>query len=182
MLTGPSYRWREAWGADPWPLSWIAPVAPWLLRQIQPTLLRRELIWADTAYLGPLQTWVWQSFGWHLTMVERPGGCGQWLRADQEPPIRQRSFHRLPHRWVVERTFGWIGRSRRMGQDDEFLPATSETWIYLSMVRLMLKRLAHAQVYQAFQYRHTARISKGGLYILPLVFLHNGDIDLGLGA
>ena len=50
---------------------------------------------------------------------------------------------------VVERGFAWIGqngRNRRMSKDDAFLPTTSETWVYLSMLRLMLKRLAHEQV------------------------------------
>lgn len=49
-----------------------------------------------------------------------------------------------------ERTFAWIGRNRRMSKDDEILPASSEAWIYLSMMRRMLKRLAHEQVQPAF--------------------------------
>jgi putative transposase len=130
--------------------------APWLLHQVQPSVPRLELIWADSAYLGPLQTWVWQTFGWSLRVVERPGGRGQWLRADQEPPIRIPGFHLLPRRWVVERTFAWIGRNRRMSKEYEFLPTTSETWVYLSMLRLMLKRLAREQIHPAFHYRHVA--------------------------
>jgi transposase len=65
-------------------------------------------------------------------------------------------FVLLPRRWVVERTFAWIGRNRRMSRNDEFLPATSEAWIYLSMIRLMLKRLAHEQVQPASHYRRVA--------------------------
>lgn len=65
-------------------------------------------------------------------------------------------FQLLPHRWVVERTFAWIGRNRRMSKDYEFLPTTSETWVYLSMVRLMLKRLAREQIQPAFHYRRVA--------------------------
>jgi hypothetical protein len=57
---------------------------------------------------------------------------------------------------VVERTFAWIGRNRRTSKDYEFLPATSEAWIYLSMIRLMLKRLAHEQIQPAFHYRRVA--------------------------
>jgi putative transposase len=57
---------------------------------------------------------------------------------------------------VVERTFAWIGRHRRMSTDDEFLTATSEAWVDLSRVRLMLKRLAHEQVQPPFQYRRVA--------------------------
>jgi putative transposase len=47
-----------------------------------------------------------------------------------------------PRRWVVERTFGWLGRWRRLSKDDEYLPATSACVIYLAITRLMLRRLA----------------------------------------
>lgn len=130
--------------------------APPLLLPLSSALPRLELIWADSAYVGPLQTWLWETFGWRLQIVAHPGGRGQWLRADQEPPVRLPGFRPLPHRWIVERTIAWIGRNRRMSKDYEFLPATSETWVYLGMVRLMLKRLAHEQVQPAFHYRQVA--------------------------
>ncbi len=50
----------------------------------------------------------------------------------------------LPRRWVVERTFAWLGLSRRFSKDYERLPATAETMIYGAMSRLMLRRLARA--------------------------------------
>jgi putative transposase len=62
----------------------------------------------------------------------------------------------LSHRWIVERTFGWLGRQRRLSKDYEGLPETSEAWIYLSMSRLMLKRLAREEVIPAFHYRRVA--------------------------
>jgi putative transposase len=127
-----------------------------LLLPLAGGLPRLELIWADSAYLGPLQTWVQQMFGWRLQLVERPGGRGHWLREGQEPPVRLPGFQPLPHRWIVERTIAWIVRNRRISKDYEFLPATSEAWVYLSMVRLMLKRLAREQVQPAFHYRHVA--------------------------
>ncbi len=130
--------------------------APRLLLPRADALPRLELIWADSAYLGPLQTWVWATFGWRLAIVAHPGGRGQWLRADQEPPVRLPGFRPLPHRWIVERTIAWIGRNRRMSKDYEFLPATSEAWVYLSMVRLTLKRLAREQIQPAFHYRRVA--------------------------
>jgi transposase len=53
-----------------------------------------------------------------------------------------KGFVLLPKRWVVERTWGWLNWSRRLSKDYEVLPETSETWIYVSMIRLMIKRLA----------------------------------------
>ena len=50
-------------------------------------------------------------------------------------------FEVLPRRWVVERTFGWLGRYRRLSKDYELLPEVSESIIYAAMVRLMLRRL-----------------------------------------
>ena len=53
----------------------------------------------------------------------------------------QKGFVLLPRRWVIERTFGWLNRWRRLAKDSEQNPRSSETWIYLSMVGLMLRRL-----------------------------------------
>lgn len=50
-------------------------------------------------------------------------------------------FQVLPRRWVVERTFAWLGRNRRLSKDYEVLPSTEEAWICLVMVRLMVARL-----------------------------------------
>ncbi len=130
--------------------------AQWLLLRLQSALPRLELIWADSAYLGPLQTWVRKTFGWRLEIVQKPGGRGSWMKKEQELPTRKPGFQILPRRWVVERTLAWIGRNRRMSKDYEYLPATSEAWVYLSMVRLMLKRLAREQVQPAFHYRRVA--------------------------
>lgn len=54
----------------------------------------------------------------------------------------QQGFSVLPHRWVVERTFAWLNLSRRLSKDYERLPESSETFVYLAMTRLMLRRLA----------------------------------------
>jgi transposase len=51
-------------------------------------------------------------------------------------------FRVLPRRWVVERTFAWQSQQRRLSKDYERLCATSEAWIYLTMIRLMVRRLA----------------------------------------
>jgi transposase len=51
-------------------------------------------------------------------------------------------FHVLPRRWVVERTFAWLSTWRRLAKDYELLPSSEEAWIYLAMIRIMLRRLA----------------------------------------
>ena len=57
-------------------------------------------------------------------------------------PAGAKGFQVLPRRWVVERTFAWLGRSRRLSKDYEALPATHEAWVRIAMIHLMLKRLA----------------------------------------
>jgi putative transposase len=57
----------------------------------------------------------------------------------------------IPRRWVVERTFAWLGRQRRrrqrrLSKDYEYLPSSSENMIYLAMIRLMIKRLARTHL------------------------------------
>jgi putative transposase len=62
-----------------------------------------------------------------------------------EPVLRteeQKGFSVLPRRWVVERTLAWLNQFRRLSKDYEELPTTSETFIYMAMTRLMLRRLA----------------------------------------
>jgi putative transposase len=102
---------------------------------------RLAKLWVDAAYQGPCATWIAASLGWAVEVVRKPG---TWLRcpADQEPPPMPTGFAVLPRRWVVERTFAWLGRNRRLGKDYEALPATEEAWIYLAMSRLMTARLA----------------------------------------
>jgi putative transposase len=53
-----------------------------------------------------------------------------------------RRFRALPKRWIVERTFGWLGRWRRLSKDYEYLTDTSETMIRIAMIGLMTRRLA----------------------------------------
>lgn len=87
-----------------------------------------RLIWADGGYAGKLADWVQEVAGCELEVVRRPKG--------------ERGFTVLPRRWVVERTFGWLGRYRRLSKDYESLAETSEAWIRLAMINLMLRRLA----------------------------------------
>ncbi|MEO0407488.1 MAG: IS5 family transposase [Cyanobacteria bacterium P01_A01_bin.135] len=96
----------------------------------QKRLLARLLrIWADGGYRGEsFMQRVYDTCGWVIEVV---------LRTDQTS-----GFQVVPKRWVVERTFGWFGWSRRLGKDYEVRPENSEAFIYLAMSNIMLRRLA----------------------------------------
>jgi putative transposase len=98
-------------------------------------------LWVDAGYSGTVVTWIEQTLGRSVTVVRKPR---RWIRApaDQEPPPMPTGFQVLPRRWVVERTFAWLGRYPRLSKDYEALPATEEAWIHLAMSSLMLARLA----------------------------------------
>ncbi|PZR96621.1 MAG: hypothetical protein DLM69_10775 [Candidatus Chloroheliales bacterium] len=68
------------------------------------------------------------------------GYCG-WLLQIVKRNDELKGFKLLPRRWVVERTFGWLGRYRRLNKDYEQLTSSSEAMVYLGMIRLMLRRL-----------------------------------------
>jgi putative transposase len=92
---------------------------------------RLRLIWADQAYGGELLAWVWGLRPWRkgrLASVKRPEGT--------------KGFLLLPKRWIVERTFGWFGRYRRLAKDYEYLTQTSEAMLRVAMIHLMVRRLA----------------------------------------
>jgi putative transposase len=91
---------------------------------------RLKLIWADAGYAGQLVEWVQALAGWALEIVKRPRDSHQFLV--------------LPRRWVVERTLAWLGRCRRLSKDYEALPDTTEAWVYIAMIHLMLRRLKPA--------------------------------------
>ena len=93
---------------------------------------RLQLIWADGGDAGKLVGWVKSVCSWVLQIVKRTDDV--------------KGFKLLPRRWVVERTFGWIGRNRRLSKDYEGRTETSEAMIYWAMTRLMVRRLARARV------------------------------------
>ena len=112
-----------------------------LLGKLRGVFPRMARVWADSAYRG-LREWMRTELGWDLEVVRHPWSGRVWLRNDQEPPTRPMGFVALPRRWVVERTFAWLVRNRRLSKDYEFLPETEEAFVYAAMVRLMLRRLA----------------------------------------
>ena len=103
-----------------------------LLERVQGCLPRLALIWADAGYSGaPFEAFVCEH-GCRLEIVHKQEG--------------QRGFQVLRRRWVVERTFGWLMKSRRLCRDFERLVRSVESLIYLAMTRLLVLRLAPASV------------------------------------
>jgi putative transposase len=103
-----------------------------LLAGLKALLPRLKKIWADGAYTGEkLAGRCKEQGGWELEIVERSS-------ADTE------GFALLPHRWIVERTLGWLMRNRRLSKDYERMVQRSETFIKVAMIRLIVRRLARA--------------------------------------
>jgi putative transposase len=103
----------------------------YVLAILRHQLSRLRLIWADRAYAGDLLAWVWAlrpRRNVRLEIVKRPDGA--------------KGFEVLPKRWIVERTFGWFGRYRRLSKDYEYLTHTSEAMIRVAMIHVMVRRLA----------------------------------------
>ena len=101
-----------------------APVLS-VAHQYFPTLQR---IWADGGYAGQLVGGVAEWWHWVLEIVKRSDTA--------------QGFELLPHRWIVERTFGWLGRYRRLSKDYEFDTHSSATMIQIAMIHVMVRRLA----------------------------------------
>lgn len=99
--------------------------AKWVLARATFDFVRLRIIRADGGYAGKLVTWAKEQCRFALEIIRRtsPG------------------FVILPKRWVVERTFAWLGKYRRLSKDYEILEQSSEAFMYLAMIQLMLKRL-----------------------------------------
>jgi putative transposase len=87
---------------------------------------RLKVIWADGGYAGRFVEQARRSFGRVVEIVRKASTEG---------------FEVLPKRWIVERTFAWLGKYRRLSKDYETLPQSSETMVRISMINLMLHRL-----------------------------------------
>jgi putative transposase len=122
---------------------------------------RLSHLWLDAGYTGGDKGagWVQRVLGWTVEIVRHPPKMAQeevmraWVRewnkegvpmdlAKLMPGKGPRPF--LPKRWIVERTFSWLGQNRRMSKDYERLPESAEAFIYVAMSRLMARRLARS--------------------------------------
>lgn len=102
-----------------------------LLEVLRHHFSRLRLLWADQAYRGGLGAWLWGLRPWRkvrLEIVKRPEGT--------------KGFLLLPKRWIVERTFAWLARYRRLSKDYEYLTQSSAAMIRVALIHLMIRRLA----------------------------------------
>jgi putative transposase len=84
-----------------------------------------QRVWADQGYAG-----------WDLERICADNGIVM-----EVVKRREAGFKVLRKRWIVERTFSWMNRYRRLSKDYETLPTTTKNWCYLSMIRLMIRRI-----------------------------------------
>ena len=102
-----------------------------LLKGTSAEILKQlQLIWADGGYGGPdFTAWVLENYAIFVEIIKRTDDA--------------KGFVILPRRWVVERTFSWFGKFRRLSKDYEVFAKTTAALIYMAMLRIMLQRLAH---------------------------------------
>jgi putative transposase len=102
-----------------------------------------SIIWADSAYRRIALREGLSTYDIKLDIV---GGIkqGYWVHKDklEEFQLPPKTFQVQPRRWVVERSFAWLNRNRRLSKDYEYLTEVSESYLYVGMIRILLKRLA----------------------------------------
>jgi putative transposase len=127
-----------------------------LLERAQDRFPRLSHLWLDGGYKGKRKEWIEKALGWTVEVVQHPPKMApqevmrEWAKELAKEGVAihwqmllpSKGFRVLPRRWVVERTFSWLGQNRRMSKDYERLPGTSEAFIYVGMTRLMVRRLA----------------------------------------
>ena len=121
-------------------------------------LSRLSHLWVDAGYQGRGKRWAEEVLGLSVEVVRKPKKplpenvakrwAEEWTKegkkVDWQRLMPTRGFRVLARRWVVERTFSWLGQNRRMAKDYERLCATGEAFVYAAMSRLMVRRLARA--------------------------------------
>jgi len=127
-----------------------------LLESARSGLSRLKHLWLDAGYQGRGERWAEEVLGLSVEVVRKPpkpapekvmlAWAKEWhkegKKVDWERLMPPRGYVALPRRWVVERTFSWLGQNRRMGKDYERLCASAEAFVYAAMIRLMVRRLA----------------------------------------
>lgn len=126
-----------------------AAAAPAVLAQLhRRDYPRLEVVWADGKYHN-------HRLHAHLA-AQRRARRHRWRLEIVSRPPGTKGFVLLPKRWVAERTFAWMGRSRRLSKDYERRTDSSESWVRISSIHLMLKRLTNHQPYPALKYQLAA--------------------------
>jgi putative transposase len=127
-----------------------------LLESARSELSRLKHLWLDAGYEGRGRRWAEETMGLSVEVVRKPPKpvpeevakrwAEEWAKEGKKIEwqglMPQRGYVALPRRWVVERTFSWLGQNRRMSKDYERLCASAEAFIYAAMIRLMVRRLA----------------------------------------
>jgi transposase len=115
-----------------------------VLKQAQAACPTLKQVWADGGYKGEFVTWAKRALGLTVQIVESPWAPyrrGYWAPQDAPPIVIPKGFVVLKWRWIVERTFAWLGRYRRLSKDYEYLIKTSVAMIHVALIRTMLRRL-----------------------------------------
>jgi putative transposase len=129
-----------------------------LLESARSGLTHLKHLWVDAGYQGRGKRWAEEVLGLSVEVVRKPPKpvpekvakrwAEEWAKegkkVDWERLLPPRGYVALPPRWVVERTFSWLGQNRRMSKDYERLCASAEAFVYAAMIRLMVRRLARA--------------------------------------
>ncbi|WLA44849.1 IS5 family transposase [Bradyrhizobium elkanii] len=103
-----------------------------LLKNVRMNFPRLRHVFADRIYRGN-------------QLLDALSDCGPWTVEIVERPQGVKGFQLLPRRWVVERTFAWFGRCRRLAKDFEATVATEAAWLLIAHMRLLTRRLAAAR-------------------------------------
>ena len=119
-----------------------AAAADPLLRRLNEKYPTIQMVHADLGYRGELVKMVARDLRFQINLSSKPEGI--------------KGFHPLRQRWVVERTFAWFNRYRRLNRDVERTTDSSETMIKISQISLMLNRLAPKNNRPPFHYRKNA--------------------------
>ena len=127
-----------------------------LLESARSGLSRLKHLWLDAGYEGRGKRWAEEVLGLSVEVVRKPPKpvpekvakvwAEEWAKSegkklDWQKLMPPRGYVALPRRWVVERTFSWLGQNRRMSKDYERLCASAEAFVYVAMIRLMARRL-----------------------------------------